>query len=697
MMFDWHNQKEEAFTNLQVDMLVGKSKRKVLEVASAFDTETTSFIDSFQGDEVGLVYIWQFGIGQTVVYGRYLDDFVDLINTLNSYLIPLKSKLIVYCHNYKYDFGFIWKLFHWDDAFFTDFRTPLYTRVGNVEIRDSLILSGYQSLEKIGEKLRIPTLKEVGGLDYSKMRFPETPLTKLEMKYCEQDIRVLCEYITEKIEDEGTIDKIPYTNTGYVRRYCRNACFYHKDKEAYLSLMDNLTLDVDAYLQANQAFGGGAVGPNINYVGRIMKDVESYDLKSAYPWAMTTQTFPMSRPCMISNKEANNAKRLAELLEHYHCIFTVEFWDLMPKTNFSYPISSHKCLEKIGYRESAGRILSALYIRISITELDFDTFSKYYEWTEMKISRMRIYKKGYLPSPLVKSVLKFFFDKTTLDGVRGREADYMVAKNMLNSVYGMMVEKVIREELLFSANGYEKRQGDLAQQIKEYNDNINRFTYFPWGVYVTAWVRHKLYSAIYETGEDFAYCDTDCVKFLHKDSHKEYFDKENEVALQEAQALAKRLNLDISEVTPIAPDGSTKILGVWEHEATYTRFKTLGAKRYLCEYQDGHRLLTVAGSNKRKTLEYIEETAKRLAVNVFDIFHDKLVIPPEYAKRLVMKWIDESKNGTEIDYLGNKCYYSTECGIWSKSGSYTFSIAQHLEESVLGLAHNAQMLEGEYN
>ena len=168
-------------------------------------------------------------------------------------------------------------------------------------------------------------------------------------------------------------------------------------------------------------------------------------------------------------------------------------------------------------------------------------------------------------------------------------------------------------------------------------------------------------------------------------------------ALQEAQALAKRLNLDISEVTPTAPDGSVKILGVWEHEATYNRFKTLGAKRYLCEFPDGHRLLTVAGSNKKKTLEYIEETAKQFSADVFDVFHDKLVIPPEFAKRLIMKWVDSPKSGIEVDYLGKKHYYSTECGIWSKSGSYTFSIAQHLEESILNLAHNAQMLEGEYN
>ena len=45
------------------------------------------------------------------------------------------------------------------------------------------------------------------------------------VKYCENDIRVLMSYIQEKIEQDGDISKIPLTNTGYVRRYAREACF----------------------------------------------------------------------------------------------------------------------------------------------------------------------------------------------------------------------------------------------------------------------------------------------------------------------------------------------------------------------------------------------------------------------------------------------------------------------------------------
>ena len=92
-------------------------KKKLLNVGAAFDTETTSFIDAQDGEESALVYVWMFGIGQTVVYGRYLDDFHDMIVTLNSYFSKEKVKLIVYVHNLKYDFQFIKKYFQWSKIF----------------------------------------------------------------------------------------------------------------------------------------------------------------------------------------------------------------------------------------------------------------------------------------------------------------------------------------------------------------------------------------------------------------------------------------------------------------------------------------------------------------------------------------------------------------------------------------------------
>ena len=72
-------------------------------------------------------------------------------------------------------------------------------------------------------------------------------------------------YIQERIETDGDITRIPYTKTGYVRRYCRNSCMYegrsHKKNGwkflEYSRLMEGLQLEVDEYKQLKRAFQGG--------------------------------------------------------------------------------------------------------------------------------------------------------------------------------------------------------------------------------------------------------------------------------------------------------------------------------------------------------------------------------------------------------------------------------------------------------
>ena len=240
-----HEATVALISNLVTSSTVGK--RHVYNVASAFDTEASSFTDS-DGNPVGLCYIWMYGIGDTVVYGRNLDQFVSLMAEINEFLDANDSTLYIYVHFLKYDFSFIKKLFDWDDVFIRGSREPLYARWRHIEFRDSLALAGGRGLDYIGRKvLRRKVLKATGDLNYELIRTPETPLTQQELHYCEMDIRVLCEYIREKIEDDGSIIKIPYTNTGYVRNYVRSACFENRGR--YMDYIDGLTMTPDCYVQ----------------------------------------------------------------------------------------------------------------------------------------------------------------------------------------------------------------------------------------------------------------------------------------------------------------------------------------------------------------------------------------------------------------------------------------------------------------
>lgn len=675
----------DAFKRLVVEIAFKATvtKKNILNVAAAFDTEASSFRNDNTGEKVGLCYIWMMGIENAVVYGRDLETWKKLMIMLDGYLKQRGQRLIIYVHNLKYDFMFFMKYLNWDTVFNKSRRNILYCQFGNIEIRDSLGLSGGTSLAFIGNHLRNKTwTKMVGDLDYSLIRTPNTPLTEKEMGYCEADVRVLIQYIREKIESDGDISQIPYTNTGYVRNYVRNECF--KNTKKYMEFMDGLTLTAKGYAAMERAFAGGAVGPNMKFIEKTVENVASYDIKSSYPYVMCAMKFPMSYGTLVPNKDAK-LYLVGNVDERKYAVqATFEFFGLVPKqgNDYCFPISESKCRRQAAVTLSgatfekpligSGRIVTAGYIMIDGTDLDYDVWKTFYDWNECRVTTCRIFQKGYLPYPIVKSVLEFFNKKTTLDGVADREAEYMISKNMLNSIYGMMVEKIVRAVYKYDNGAILKEDPDYVEQIDAYNNKMKRFLFYPWGVWITAWARWRLYNAIAELKGDFVYCDTDCVKFINEDKHLSYFERVNVEAMKSMEDCAKRMKLSREYVFPCSPEGSEKCLGVWEREYLAKRFKTLGAKRYLVETDRGLKL-TVAGTNKVGTLEYL----KTLSGDPFENFHNGLVIPAEYAKRLIATFIKDEQSGYLTDYLGERYFYQTLSGIHMEPSAYNFSIAEH--------------------
>lgn len=666
-------------------------KKKFLELPCAFDTEASSFIDAYDGLRVGLCYIWQAGVGDVIVYSRYLDTFKRFFEDIDMMCRGMGVKLIIYVHFFKYDFAFIRKMLEWTDVFMRENRYPLFAVSGNLEFRDSLALAGGKGLAYIGDHLRTPLPKLVGDLDYNKIRTPETPMTAQELMYCQRDIEVLQAYIREKMEDEGTLETVPLTNTGYVRRYVKKACFQKYEK--YMELMDGLTLDPDAFKLCEQAFGGGSVGPNIRKVGRIYHNVGSYDIKSAYPYAMVTQKFPMSMPIPVESEQFFrdlNANRLAG-----KCwMAVVEMFDVVPTGTNYYPISESRCLETLLTKCASGRVMTAVYVRLAITNLDWEIIKSFYTFSCVRFSRCRVYDAGYLPLPIIRSVIHFFDRKTTLDGVKGSEEEYMVAKNMLNSCYGMMAEKPVRDQFSYSDHVFNKITPDYVKAVLDYNEKRSRFLYYAWAPFVTAHVRKKLADGIKCVGNDFLYCDTDCVKMENPDRYAGWFEEENRKAHNQMIQLAKQLRIPADEMIPSDPKGEKKILGTWELEAVYDEFKTIGAKRYM--YRVGSNYgFTAAGVNKKQTKQFIIDSANRLAKNPLDLFDDELYVPPEVAGRTKSWFIDDERVGTVVDCYGVERHYRSPSGVYVEPSDYSFSITDEITETVKWFLQNGSCNESE--
>lgn len=684
---------DELLTHDDMEVAL-QGHKEYLNIPVSFDIETSSWYND-QGEKCACMYIWQFGIDGIVIYGRTWDEFLDMLNQLVDYLdLSAQRRIIIYVHNLGYEFQFMRKWFTWDKVFAIKNRRPVYAICGPFEFRCSLFLSNY-ALAYIGDNLlhRYPVHKLVGNLDYSKVRHSSTPLTKDELDYCFNDVRVVMAYIREKIEQDGSIVDIPLTNTGYVRRYCRNECFgvdrEHDKKKLfeYRALMKSLKVtSEEEYKQLERAFMGGfthasalwstkiITTPKASFVSdHYYSDIGSADLTSSYPYVMVAEYFPMTSFEYIGTVKSES--EFLKYLSTYCCIFDIEFLDLKPKVTFENPLSLSRCNTSGSVVVNNGRIVSADKCQTTLTELDYDTVSKFYTWSKRRVINLRIAHRGYLPRDLIMAVLSLYKDKTTLKGVFGKETEYLVSKNMINASFGMMVTAIIRKgyEYCTETDEWISEDADVFSQLTSYNKNFNRFLYYGWGVYVTAHARHNLFTAIYEFGEDYVYSDTDSIKGVNFSTHMPYFTQYNNMVFIKLQEMCNHYNIPFEMCKPKTAKGVEKLIGVWDIEEGYAAFKTVGAKRYLYENLDGSLSMTVAGINKKYAIPYLLDTYSTHQM-IFNIFGDGMYVPPGHTGKQSLTYIDDITTGTVTDYLGQTKIFFERSSIHMEPQSFYMSL-----------------------
>ena len=651
-----------------------RKKVKYLNLSLSFDTETTStFTTNEPREKFAFMYVWQFGIDGYYCYGRTWEEFTQLCEHLQKTLgLNERKRLIIFIHNLSFEFQFFRKYFKWLSVFATASRNPVKALTSyGIEFRDSLILSGYK-LENVAKNLTAHEIpKMVGDLDYSLTRTKDTTFTKKELGYMLNDVRVLVAYIDEQREQYGDITKIPLTNTGRVRRYVRNQCF--KDKNYNAKIRELRIKDANEYNTLKQAFAGGFTHANPNHVGKVYKNVASFDFTSSYPTVMIAEKYPCSSAVP---QKWTTWERFDEINEKALQIFTVEFWGLETSVYFDNYISKNKCLEINGEVENNGRIFSAEYLKITITSVDWDIIKQVYHWDKIKISNQLAYYKDYLPKPIIDSILYFYKSKTTLKEVKGKEAEYLHAKGMLNSVYGMSVTDIVHEEQVYNADEWTTEDPDVNDQIKHYNNSYNRFLYYPWGVFVTAYARHNLWNGILEFKNDYLYSDTDSIKAKNYKKHLPYIEHYNKDIVKKLEKCLEHYGIDKQELSPKDIKGNKHTLGVWDFEEVYKRFKTLGAKRYIVENKDGELEITIAGLPKDKGRDYLLKISNDDMIKVFSNFTNKMQVPKNDSGKLTAYYDDEEKECIIKDYQGHYTKVKSLSGVHLSQASFEMSMSE---------------------
>lgn len=559
-----------------------RKKVNYANVVTAFDIETSK-IETPQGPQA-FMYIWQWQIGlDMTVVGRTWEDFLQCVEKLKGAL-PSNTTLVVYVHNLSYEFQFLRNVYDFktEDVFALTSRKVLKCTMfdGLLEFRCSYIHSN-MSLAVYTAKMGAYHSKKVGDLDYNVVRYPYTPLTSTEIGYCVNDVRGLAEALIIEMEHDGdNLYTIPLTSTGYVRRDTKAAV-----RQERREIAKQIAPDMEVYTMLREAFRGGNCHANRFYADKILENVSSADRSSSYPDVLCNCKFPITRFEREPEQgfEALNTLMLkcGRALLFRVALYNVrlrEWWWGCPY------LAKDKCKRVEGGKIDNGRILEAEYIETTVTDVDWKIILEEYDFDDVGIYDLYSARYGYLPRPIIQTNIKYYRLKTELKNVDGQELLYLKSKNKLNSIYGMMAQNPVKEDVLFIDGAFVvDPEADKEQLLRE--SNKRAFLAYQWGVWCTAWARYRLEEGIRLAGDAFVYADTDSVKYIGNVSFVAY----NRQRIRDSKA-AGAFAKD--------PKGNIHYMGVYEQEPGYDRFVTLGAKKY-CVEQHGKVHCTVSGVSKR--------------------------------------------------------------------------------------------------
>lgn len=556
-------------------------KRNYKNVVCAFDIETTGLSDI----EHSFMYVWQVCIFPDVIVGRTWNEFKQFLLRA-SYYLEDNETLVFYVHNLSYEMHFLKGVFHFntDDCFCVDVRKFLTASLhgGKIEFRCAYLHSN-MSLALFTEKYEAKHRKLSGSdFDYSKTRYPDTPLSDDELRYCVYDVAGLCEAIQNEMKlDNDNIATVPKTSTGYVRRDIMTSL----EKFDKNMLRDCLP-DYETYCMGKEAFRGGNTHASRFYADKILEDVLSYDFSSQYPFCMMCRKFPFGTWYDFDNPDIEDVHMVIENGDA--CIFEICLKGVELKTfacgNPYIPV--HKCYELENETADNGRVMSADSLTMCVTDIDYKIIEDLYVWDNIEVTALKWCRYGYLPTQITDVLKKYMVMKTELKYTGDNEILLTKVKNKFNGIYGLTAQRSVQRSVLFVDNVF--KYEDIDEE-KEYNKFL---TYgklsFMWGVWVTAHARMLFHEAFTMCGIRYIYGDTDSVKFLNSPDIVEKIDRYNDG--QRKQAEEHGAFCDIG--------GRRYHLGVLERDAEYKKFKTLGAKKYCYVDKNDNLKITIAGVGK---------------------------------------------------------------------------------------------------
>lgn len=568
----------------------GKQHDKLIKDAVfTFDIETSRIKEI----EQSIMYVWQCCVltdldHYAVCCGRSWSAWLQFTRRFLD-MFPDDEKIVIWVHNLSYEWNWLKALYDFkpSEVFATDRRKVLFCRSGRIEYRCSYIHSN-MSLREYTRKFNVPHPK-LDDFEYTAQRWPWSRIKPREREYMINDVLGLAEALYIEMQFDGdNLQTVPRTSTGYVRRECKRALHDFRPQ------LKNILPTTEIYMLLRELFRGGDTHGNRLIAGLIIENVRSADESSAYPATQCNDKYPMGEWRVLEKPDNDSFN---DLIFKYKraVIFRGRFFNIrLHDKHWPAPyLSKDKCRHIQNGWFDNGRILAADYLETSLTDLDFRIILETYDFDDFIPFDVYYCRYGKLPAALTDVIKKLYTDKTSLKNVPGQEVYYMKQKNKLNAVYGMTCQDVGKAEIKYIDGEFVIPEFDLNEVIER--SNKKAFLSYAWGCYTTAWARFHLFEGMKlvtgTPGTVLLYWDTDSLKYTGVVDWSKYNNKMKRRSKRNGAYAADR-------------SGVVHYMGVFEeetdeaHGGLYTRFCTLGAKKYVYE-QAGKLHITIAGVNKR--------------------------------------------------------------------------------------------------
>ena len=680
------------------------------------DEKYAEMIDN--AEEESLLYIWQCSVESFdghiyTFFGRKWDDYYDFLLALsseirraevfggtgvnanpNDYMVAAavkrNVKTFTFIHNLGFEFQHLLNLF--DNDFTKRYKSqktkPVFARTSRspmkayinfnkvkIEYRDTLCLVG-KKLDTWCKDENLPVKKLTALPDryYDAIRTPETPLKPLEMDYSEQDV-VSMVYGVRKYRDKyETLENIPLTKTGEVRRDVRKAvCDVDKAwSKLCVNIMQNYTFK--EYDNLLKLFVGGWTHASALYSGIKFEsstygmNIRCFDLSSSYPASLTMFKYPVSNFNKVDVKDFHKYSSMDVITSDYRWYAEIKLKNMNSKIiNTFWSLS--KTVDISGYEVDNGKVSHADSVTIMLTDVDWWIFQQAYEWDSIKVLELHVATAGYLSKELILKILDYFRGKQMLKGVKGSESKYASSKAGANSIYGVAAQKLCTDSISFDLDpddntakweSHDVGEMDFYEEIKSLKPEkiFLAYQHAPW---VTAWSRFRLFRAILKFDFDIFYCDTDSCKGTFDDDALKWFADENAWVAEMQHNVATTLGFDPELYNPKNPNKPNKDLrlGIWDREDDCIEFCTYGAKRYVYRTEDGEMHVTIAGLPKKAGIDKIHS---------LNDFYVGMVWNAEESGKLIACYNDNQTPGIWIDRDGNTYNPSVKESAYPKYG-----------------------------